>query len=611
MAAPHVLDYVLYALLMALGVAQGLYVSCRKRRGHDVSREAFLGDRSLGVLPLAVSVLVSTASPLGLVALTAHFYAYGLHLVWNVLITVSAVPLVVYCVVPVFYRLGVTSIFEYIRMRYNAFISLTACVIYLILTQSVGAALIFSAALTTHTIFGIPVTAASIMFGLMGTYYAAVAGLRGVVWTDCLQALITLLAPLVVIGKVVYDSTVGTVTLRPLDDIEVDKYILDVSMDLTKEENVWSCLVGGLASFLYRLGFDQMVLQRYLASRNLSAAQRTAIVGVCFSGLYYLVLMAGAAALIYRFRDCDPMLSKSTSTLDQVLPFYVKKELAPVLGFSGIFLAGVVSSSTSAVSSIINSQAAVLYVDVVAQYFPVNETWASRITKALAFASGIVMTAYSLAVPFIGSTMRIFILINSAVTGPFVGLLVLAILFPFANSKVGRRFHALPSFILLEQFLQRHRDHRCRSRYQPPHRWTENCRYARALGRQHNPYCVEKNNTPPWQPEQRADTQCAGVHGQKIFQSRRSFQVGCRQGRTRAINERNASVNKLTLLYCDRHTRHNKFERALVPGPLHVPLLPQCCSFFVRGRSLCARGFRGMLSGLHRILHYSVVGFLQ
>ncbi|XP_065303956.1 sodium/iodide cotransporter-like isoform X2 [Dermacentor albipictus] len=346
MAAPHVLDYVLYAFLMALGVAQGLYVSCRKRRGHDVSREAFLGDRSLGVLPLAVSVLVSTASPLGLVALTAHFYAYGLHLAWNVLITVSAVPLVVYCVVPVFYRLGVTSIFEYIRMRYNAFISLTACVIYLILTQSVGAALIFSAALTSHTIFGIPVTTASIMFGLMGTYYAAIAGLRGVVWTDCLQALITLLAPLVVIGKVIYDSTVGTLTLRPLDDIEVDKYILDVSMDLTKEENVWSCLVGGLASFLYRLGFDQMVLQRYLASRNLSAAQRTAIVGVCFSGLYYLVLMAGAAALIYRFRDCDPVLSKSTSTLDQVLPFYVKKELAPVLGFSGIFLAGVVSSST-------------------------------------------------------------------------------------------------------------------------------------------------------------------------------------------------------------------------------------------------------------------------
>lgn len=435
MAAAHVLDYVLYAVIMALGVAQGIYVSCRKRHGHDVSREAFLGDRSLGVLPLAVSVLVSTASPLGLVALTAHFYAYGLHLAWNLLITVAAVPLVVYCVVPVFYRLGVTSVFEYIRMRYNAFISLTACAIYIILTQSVGAALIFSAALTSSTIFGLPVTVASILFGLMGTYYGAIAGLRGVVWTDCLQALITLLAPLVVIGKVVYDSITGTIPLRPLNDIDISKYILDARIDLTKDENVWSCLVGGSASFLYRLGFDQMVLQRYLASRNLSAAQRTAIVGVWFSALYYLVLMAGASALIYRFRDCDPLLSKSISTVDQILPYYVKNELAPVLGFSGIFLAGVVSSSTSAVSSIINSQAAVLYVDVASQYFPIKEAWASRATKGLAFASGIVMTAYSLAVPFIGSTMRIFVLINSAVTGPFVGLLVLAILFPFANSK--------------------------------------------------------------------------------------------------------------------------------------------------------------------------------
>ncbi|KAL3191954.1 hypothetical protein MRX96_059456 [Rhipicephalus microplus] len=207
-------------------------------------------------------------------------------------------------------------------------------------------------------------------------------------------------------AKVVYDSITGTIPLRPLNDIDISKYILDARIDLTKDENVWSCLVGGAASFLYRLGFDQMVLQRYLASRNLSAAQRTAIVGVWFSALYYLVLMAGAAALIYRFRDCDPLLSKSISTVDQILPYYVKNELAPVLGFSGIFLAGVVSSSTSAVSSIINSQAAVLYVDVTSQYFPIKEAWASRATKGLAFASGIVMTAYSLAVPFIGSTMR-------------------------------------------------------------------------------------------------------------------------------------------------------------------------------------------------------------
>lgn len=110
--AAHVLDYVLYGFLMALGVAQGLYVACRRRRGHDVGHETFLGGRSLGVLPLAVSVLASTGSPLGLVAMTAHFYAYGLHTAWTMLLTVCAVPLVVFFVVPGYYRLGVTSIFQ-------------------------------------------------------------------------------------------------------------------------------------------------------------------------------------------------------------------------------------------------------------------------------------------------------------------------------------------------------------------------------------------------------------------------------------------------------------------------------------------------------------------
>lgn len=46
------------------------------------------------------------------------------------------------------------------------------------------------------------------------------------------------------------------------------------SPELTKEENVWACLVGGAASFLYRLCFDQMAFQRYMASKNINAAQR-------------------------------------------------------------------------------------------------------------------------------------------------------------------------------------------------------------------------------------------------------------------------------------------------------------------------------------------------
>ncbi|KAH7985370.1 hypothetical protein HPB52_025689 [Rhipicephalus sanguineus] len=50
-------------------------------------------------------------------------------------------------------------------------------------------------------------------------------------------------------------------------------------------------------------------------------------------------------------------------TSGDMLPYYVKENLGDFPGFSGLFLTGVVSAATSTVSSIINSQAAVFYVD--------------------------------------------------------------------------------------------------------------------------------------------------------------------------------------------------------------------------------------------------------
>ncbi|XP_040360921.2 sodium-dependent multivitamin transporter-like [Ixodes scapularis] len=45
------------------------------------------------------------------------------------------------------------------------------------------------------------------------------------------------------------------------------------------------------------------------------------------------------------------------------------------------------------------------------------------------------MTLYSAAIPYMGSASRIFMMVYSAVTGPFVGLFLMALIFPCVNSK--------------------------------------------------------------------------------------------------------------------------------------------------------------------------------
>lgn len=46
------------------------------------------------------------------------------------------------------------------------------------------------------------------------------------------------------------------------------------NLDLTLDENIWSCFIGGLPYIFVRVGFDQMVVQRFMAARTVQDAKR-------------------------------------------------------------------------------------------------------------------------------------------------------------------------------------------------------------------------------------------------------------------------------------------------------------------------------------------------
>ncbi|KAM7304193.1 sodium-coupled monocarboxylate transporter 2 [Ixodes scapularis] len=208
-----------------------------------------------------------------------------------------------------------------------------------------------------------------------------------------------------------------------------------MNLDFTSDENFWSCFLGLYVHNLFRAGMDQTVVQRYLASRTLRDAQRIMVIGIALNVFYMIVIGLMALALIYWYRDCDPMLTGAIKKFDQILPYYVKQNLMDLPGFSGLFLTGVVSAATSTISSIINSQAAVCYVDVVSQYKKLSDSHVTLLTKGLAFLFGIMMTVYAVVVPYLGSAVRIIMVVHNGASGPFVGMFLLALAFPWTNGK--------------------------------------------------------------------------------------------------------------------------------------------------------------------------------
>ncbi|XP_077541844.1 sodium-coupled monocarboxylate transporter 1-like isoform X3 [Haemaphysalis longicornis] len=435
-----VLEYVIFGIVVFANLSLGLYFSFRRApvRTGTVSTEAevFLGSRTLRVLPLAASSVASLLSSTGLIAFPAHFYAYGMHMVWTCPTSLLYLPLATHVVIPVLYKLDVTSIFEYLRVRFNTAISLTACAVYIFLTQSVGAISIFAASLTLFTVFKAPVFWCNVCIGLCGTFYTALGGLRGVVWMDCVQLLIILVAPTALIARILVDSLSESSAIKPLTDFNVKKYMGDFNLDLTSDENVWSCLWGTSATALYRLCFDQVVVQRQLACKTLREAKRTVVAGTAILLAVYILTLSVGFALIIWFRGCDPGLLGDIKTIDEIVPYYINKYLVGVPGISGLFLAGVVCAATSTVSSIINSQATILYVDVIAPRCQKAKNHVLWITRSLAFIIGVIMTVYSTICVYLGSLTTIFMMANAAIAAPYVGLCLLAVLFPFVHSKV-------------------------------------------------------------------------------------------------------------------------------------------------------------------------------
>ncbi|XP_075559934.1 sodium-coupled monocarboxylate transporter 1-like [Dermacentor variabilis] len=436
-------DCAVFGVLTALGYLVGLYFSIVHRRRQvaaadgsgSAATEVFLGGRSLPEAALTVSVLASIVNGVTVVGFLGHFYAHGFHMMW----VLTGIPLAMIVtsttLVPLLYDMRAASIFQFLRLRFDNKVGITACVVYFVLSQTLGAVGIYSAAIGISTMFSFPLLYSNIVIGLAGTIYTALGGLRSVVWADCVQALVMLASPAIIIGKVMYDSGSASPPLRSMSDLNVTQYILRTNMDLTSDENVWSALAGALPYSLVRTGFDQMAVQRFIAARTLREAKRIVITGALFVLSFFALAAVGALAIVYWYRDCDPVLAGLIKSFDQIVPYYMRERLTDVAVLRGLFLAGLLGASTSTVSSIVNSHAATFYIDIVSPYVSMSDRTAANVMRLLALASGTIMTLFAIAVPFLGTATRLFVSLYSSASGPFSGLILLAISSPWVNAK--------------------------------------------------------------------------------------------------------------------------------------------------------------------------------
>ncbi|XP_032898629.1 sodium-coupled monocarboxylate transporter 1 isoform X1 [Amblyraja radiata] len=425
-------DYVVFILMLLVSVSIGVYHAIKARRQQS-NQQFLLGGREMRALPVAMSLTASFMSAVTVIGTPSEVYRYGaIFLVFCISYTIVAIASAE-IFLPIFYRLNITSTYEYLGLRYNKAARYIGTFLYIILTVLYTGIVIYAPALALNQITGFNLWGVLVATGLVCTFYCTLGGLKAVVWTDVFQMLIMISGFLAVIirGSVVQG---GFQRIWNISQEGGRLNFWDFDPDPLRRHTFWTIVVGGSFMWTAIYGINQSQVQRYLACRSMGEAKLALYLNMVGLWLTAVCAVLSGLTMYSIYYQCDPITAKQVRAVDQLLPYLVMDFLGDYPGVPGLFVAAVYSGTLSTVSSSINALAAVTVEDILKPNFTLSEKKLAWITKGLSLMFGIICIGMAALSSLMGAVLQAALTIFGIIGGPLLGFFLLGMIFPCANS---------------------------------------------------------------------------------------------------------------------------------------------------------------------------------
>ncbi len=431
-----VLDWLVIAAYAALMLAVGAFFSRQNKTADDY----LLGGRKISPIALGLSLFATLVSTLSYLGNPGEMIANG-----PMIMTQSAAhPLIFvivgYGLIPLLMRQPVTSAYELLETRLGMSIRLAGAGVFLLLRLGWMATILFA----TSSVVLVPLLGLDlhwtpwlcILLGLITALYSSTGGLKAVVVTDAIQS-ITMLAG-AVITLAVITVTMGGVsewwpTVWPSHWQEPSW-----GFDTKPRVSFGILMISTTLWYVCTNGSDQMSIQRFLSTRDASAARKTLFVSqVTDVSVSLLLGLTGIAVMgFYQAHPSELAAGQSLHSIgDQLFPKFIMTQMPA--GLSGLVLAAILSAALSSLSSGVNSACAVLEKDFLSRRPGCSSSDTATVTrlKWLTWLVALIAVALSmLNLLFVGNLVeRCFKLIN-LLTAPLFVLFFLALFVSWANA---------------------------------------------------------------------------------------------------------------------------------------------------------------------------------
>ncbi|HJN07850.1 MAG TPA: sodium/solute symporter [Pirellulaceae bacterium] len=383
------LDLVLFFAALIFAMAVGLIAG----RKEETSEDYFLAGKTIPWWGVAGSIYGSNVSANHMVGMMGIGFSIGFAQSHFELGAIAGLMVLCYGFLPVYRKLNVFTLSEYLRQRYDERSQILYAVIMVIIMAVVqmvpglyiGARSVCvllggdavqpanidaseedGQAATKHHVNYSYYTGFVIALAVISASYTIFGGLKAVVWTDVIQSVLLLAAGLLV-AFLVFREIGGWSALMAADRAGEEKMHLYLPMN--HSQLPWTGVFTGLmAMHCFYWGTNQFIVQRAIAARSDTEAR----IGIIVAGFLKLLIpffaIASGVAAFYLFKE---RLHREIAP-DTAFTEVVRLVVPAGFGIVGLISAGLIGAILSSIDSMMNSAATIVTIDIYKRYINPN-----------------------------------------------------------------------------------------------------------------------------------------------------------------------------------------------------------------------------------------------
>lgn len=357
-----------YVLLLALSAWWSSW------RHLDKADDYFLAGHHAPAWLVAVSALSTMQSAATFLGAPDNSYRGDWSYLTSNFAAIIAAVFVARLLIPRYYALGVTTVYELLEARFDATARRAAAGMYLVGRILASGARLYLAAIAVSMIIFLDVAPQHILIAsgvlvVFGIVFTLFGGLNAVIWSDMVQVVLyvggAVLVLLLLWNRIPAPAADIWAGLRHSPD-GIDKLrLLDWSFDFSKPFTLWAILTGLVLLNIGNAGLDQDTSQRFLACEDAAQGKRALYLSMWLT-IPVVALFMAIGSLLHVFYERPDMMGSSASALQgfsgekiTIFMAFILSEVPP--GIRGLITVGVIAAA--AINSGLISMSAVLVSD--------------------------------------------------------------------------------------------------------------------------------------------------------------------------------------------------------------------------------------------------------